>query len=223
MANLEIIKSYITRNPSLSNEDISIRLGISKKKIARARSEMVDPSDTVTNHNSSDKIIVGKNKLDVVDNPADSLKQKIRQLDQTFEISRKEFLIDPNADNAHNMSIMLNDIKNTLKELDSFTDLSSISDLIVQNILMTLTKNIMKFSYENVKKFTEDISQYLPKGMRYSAEDYSKSFIRDLGIETKGLYDNAIDELEKIVRVPLDKYRIKERAEPLKIPKKKHS
>lgn len=204
--NLDIVKSYIKRNPSLSDEDISIRLGVSIKKVSKAKKEIEEPIK-----NSSDKVLANTYKNpDVVDNPIDSLKNKLRQLDQTFEIARKEFLIDPSADNAMNMATMLREIKDTLKVMDSFTDLGAISDNIINNVMIVLVKNLMDSCYTQVTKFVDEFGEYLPKAIRAQVNEYPKSFMSSLGKDTKEIYDKSLHELENIVKVPLDKYYTKE-------------
>lgn len=214
----ELIKSFIKRNPHLSDEDISIKLGVSTKKVKKIRAKINDVSLPTT---TAEKVLSNTNdNPDVVDNPVDNLKKKLRQLDQAFDISRKEFLIDPNYDNANNMNMMLSSIKETLKELDSFNDFTLIAKDIVDKVLVYLTKNMMNIANSRVDSFLQDVSQYIPKNVTYSIQDYKKDFMIELGKQLKDNYDNALGELEHILNVDLGMFRTKERVEPLKLKRK---
>lgn len=214
----ELIKSFIERNPKLSDEEVSIKLGVSTKKVRKIREKLTATSLPQT---TADKVITNSvDNPDVVDNPVDNLKKKLRQLDQSFEIARKEFLIDPNSDNAGNMSLMLNNIKETLKELDSFNDFTLIAKDIVSKVLVYLTKNMMDIANLRVEEFLKDVGQYIPKNVSYSINDYKQSFMVELGKQFKDNYDNSIGELEHILNVDLSQFRTKERVEPLKLKKK---
>lgn len=214
----ELIKSFIKRNPHLSDEDISIKLGVSTKKVKKIRAKINDVALPTT---TAEKVLSNTNdNPDVVDNPVDNLKKKLRQLDQAFDISRKEFLIDPNYDNANNMNMMLSSIKETLKELDSFNDFTLIAKDIVDRVLVYLTKNMMDIANSRVDSFLQDVSQYIPKNVTYSIQDYKKDFMIELGKQLKDNYDNALGELEHILNVDLGMFRTKERVEPLKLKRK---
>lgn len=214
----ELIKSFIKRNPNLSDEDISIKLGVSTKKVKKIRAKINEVTLPTT---TAEKVLSNTNdNPDVVENPVDNLKKKLRQLDQAFDISRKEFLIDPNYDNASNMNMMLSSIKETLKELDSFNDFTLIASDIVDRVLVYLTKNMMNIANSRVDSFLQDVSQYIPKNVTYSIQDYKKDFMIELGKQLKDNYDNALGELEHILNVDLGKFRTKERVEPLKLKKK---
>lgn len=214
----ELIKSFIKRNPHLSDEDISIKLGVSTKKVKKIRAKINDVALPTT---TAEKVLSNTNdNPDVVDNPVDNLKKKLRQLDQAFDISRKEFLIDPNYDNANNMNMMLSSIKETLKELDSFNDFTLIAKDIVDKVLVYLTKNMMNIANSRVDSFLQDVSQYIPKNVTYSIQDYKKDFMVELGKQLKDNYDNALGELEHILNVDLGMFRTKERVEPLKLKRK---
>lgn len=214
----ELIKSFIKRNPHLSDEDISIKLGVSTKKVKKIRAKINDVALPTT---TAEKVLSNTNdNPDVVDNPVDNLKKKLRQLDQAFDISRKEFLIDPNSDNAGNMNMMLASIKETLKELDSFNDFTLIAKDIVDRVLVYLTKNMMNIANSRVDSFLQDVSQYIPKNVTYSIQDYKKDFMIELGKQLKDNYDNALGELEHILNVDLGMFRTKERVEPLKLKRK---
>lgn len=214
----ELIKSFIERNPKLSDEEVSIKLGVSAKKVRKIREKI---TATTLPQTTADKVITNSvDNPDVVDNPVDNLKKKLRQLDQSFEIARKEFLIDPNSDNAGNMSLMLNNIKETLKELDSFNDFTLIAKDIVSKVLVYLTKNMMDIANLRVEEFLKDVGQYIPKNVSYSINDYKQSFMVELGKQFKDNYDNSIGELEHILNVDLSQFRTKERVEPLKLKKK---
>lgn len=214
----ELIRSFIERNPRLSDEDISIKLGVSVKKVKKIRQKISDVALPTT---TSEKVITNSvDNPDVVDNPVENLKKKLRQLDQTFEVSRKEFLIDPNIDNASSMNLMMNNIKATLKELDSFKDFTVIGTDIVSRVLVYLTKNMMDIANIRAEEFMKDVAQYIPANVSFSIKDHKTNFMVELGKQLKENYDNALGELEHILNVDLGKFRTKERVEPLKLKKK---
>lgn len=216
---MSLIKSFLERNPQLSDEEVSIKLGVSKKKVKKIREKLEATKLPTT---TSEKVLANTDdNPDVVDNPVENLKKKLRQLDQAFEISRKEFLIDPNSDNAGNISLMLNNIKETLKELDTFNDFTLIAKDIVDRVLVYLTKNMMNIANARADAFIKDVSQYIPDNISYSINDYKKSFMTELGKELKDNYDNSIDELQHILNVDLEKFRTRKRIEPLKLTKKR--
>lgn len=216
---MSLIKSFLERNPQLSDEEVSIKLGVSKKKVRKIREKL---NATKLPTTTSDKVLADANdNPDIVDNPVENLKKKLRQIDQAFEISRKEFLIDPNSDNANNISLMLNNIKDTLKELDTFNDFTLIAKDIVDRVLVYLTKTMMDIANARADAFIKDVSQYIPDNISYSIADYKKSFITELGKQLKDNYDNSIDELQHILNVDLEKFRTRKRIEPLKLTKKK--
>ena len=203
----------------MSDEEVSIKLGVSKKKVAKIRAKIEATKMPTT---TSDKVLVNSSdNPDVVDNPVDNLKKKLHQLDQAFDISRKEFLIDPNSDNANNMALMLNNIKDTLKELDSFNDFTIIAKDIVDRVLVYLTRGMLDIANARADAFIKDVSQYIPSNVSYSVQDYKQSFMGELGKELKENYDNSIDALEHILNVDLEQFRTRKRVEPLKIEKKK--
>ena len=208
MSNIELVKSFIEKNPKLSDEEVSLRLGISVKKVKKART-LLKPNDTKS------KLFPTETRPDAVENPRASLEAKIRELDQAFEISRKEFMFDPNADNAQNMNSLLASIKATLKELDSFNDLTEIAERIINEVLANLTKQLMVSSYKTGKKIVEEYKEYLPKGLQYKIDEFPQEFRDLIGKESKNIYDNAIDNLELILRVNLGQYRNSERNEPI--------
>jgi hypothetical protein len=216
MSNIELVKKYIERNPKLSDEEVSMRLGVSVKRAKHARRLLV-PVDKGT----KSKLFPADDKIDVVESPRAVLENRIRELDQSFEISRKEFMIDPNADNASNMNTLLASVKSTLKELDSFNDLSIISERIINEVLVTLTKNLLLASYNEGKKIVEEYKEYFPKAFKYKADEFPKDFSNAIGKESKRIYDESIDSLEFIMKVNLGRFRNDAREDPLKLKKEK--
>ena len=216
---MSLIKAFIERNPNLSDEEVSIKLGVSKKKVKKIREKI---SATKLPETTSEKVLANINdNPDVVNNPVDNLKRKLRQLDQSFEIARKEFLIDPNSDNAQNMNSFLLNIKETLKELDSFKDFTLIAKDIIDRVLVGITKGMMNIVNAQTDEFLKDVTQYIPSNVSYSINDYKKDFMSGVGKNFKDNYDNAIGELEHILNVDLSQYRTKERIEPLKLKRSK--
>lgn len=216
---MSLIREFIKRNPNLSDEEVSIKLGVSKKKVKKIR-EKIEATKLPTT--TSEKVLGDASENpDVVDNPVENLKKKLRQLDQAFEISRKEFLIDPNSDNAGNISLMLSNIKETLKELDTFNDFTIIAKDIVDRVLVYLTKGMIEIANARADALIKDISQYIPDNVSYSIRDYKQSFMEELGKELRENYDNSIDALQNILKVDLEQFRTRKRVEPLKIEKKK--
>ena len=215
MSNIELVKNYMERNPKLSDEEVSMRLGVSVKRAKHARHLLIPSKDTKS------KLFPNESKLDVVENPRTVLENRIRELDQSFEIARKEFMIDPNADNASNMNTLLVSVKSTLKELDTFNDLSIISEKIINEVLVTLTKSLLLASYNEGKKIVEEYKEYFPKAFKYKADEFPKDFSSAIGKESKKIYDTAIDSLESIMKVNLGKFRNDAREEPLKIQKER--
>lgn len=215
----ELLRNFIERNPQLSDIDISIKLGVSKKKVEKARKKI---QATQLPQTTSDKVLANNiDNPDVVDNPVDNLKKKLRQLDQAFEISRKEFLIDPNSDNAGNISLMLNNIKETLKELDTFNDFTIIAKDIVDRVLVYVTKGMINIANARADAFIKDVCQYIPENVSYSIKEYKNDFMNELAKEFRENYDNSVDELERILKVDLSKFRTRQRVEPIKISRSK--
>jgi len=210
-SNIELLKAYISKNPTLSDSDISIRLGVATKSVKKARESVC--SDIQVSDVKSKVISNTSDSPDVVSNPAESLKIKLRQLDQAFDVSRKEFLLDPNSDNAYNMTQFLLTIKQTLKELDTFTDFTSISDRLVSEVLVELTKQIMTKSYECAFGMVKDLSGFLPKSIKYKVDEFPTEFYNAIGKDSKDVYNNALDKLQEILGIDLSKYRTKEKEE----------
>ena len=124
-------------------------------------------------------------------------------------------MFDPNADNAQNMNSFLASIKTTLKELDSFNDLTEIAERIINEVLATLTKELMIASYKTGEKIVEEYREYFPKALKYKVDDFRQEFKDAIGKKTKNIYDNAIDNLENILKVNLGYFRNSERTEPI--------
>jgi hypothetical protein len=217
-SNIELLKSYISRNPTLSDSDISIRLGVATKSVKKARESIC--SDIQVNEVKNKVISNNTDNPDVVLNPAESLKIKLRQLDQAFDVSRKEFLLDPNSDNAYNMTQFLLTIKQTLKELDTFTDFTALSDRIVSEVLVELTKQIMTKSYECSYGMIKELSGFLPKSIKYKVDEFPTEFYTSIGKESKDIYNNALDKLQEILNIDLSKYRTKESDKKVKAVKR---
>lgn len=211
MSNIDLVKSFLERNPKLSDEEVSIRLGVSVKKVRKARNLLKPKKESDTKL----KMFAVEQRPDVVTNPRASLESKIREIEQAFEIARKEFMFDPNADNASNMNSFLLNIKSTLKELDSFNDLSEIAENIINQVLVVLTKDLMISAYKTGKKIVEEYKEYLPEGLHYKVDEFPKEFRTLVGKETKNIYDKAIDNLEMIMKVNLGSFRNSEREEPI--------
>ena len=216
---MSLIKSFLQRNPNLSDEEVSIKLGVSKKKVKKIREKL---EATKLPETTSERVITNSvDNPDVVENPVENLMKKLRQLDQAFEVSRKEFLIDPNIDNASSMNLMLNNIKATLKELDSFNDFSLLAKDIIDKVVVYLTKSMMDIANERANAFIQDVTQYIPDNVSYSVKDYLNSFMTELGKAFKDKYDDSIDSLQHILNVDLEKFRTRKRVEPLKLTKKR--
>lgn len=211
MSNIDLVKSFVERNPKLTDEEVSIRLGVSVKKVKKAR-DLLKPKES---SDTKSKMFDVESRPDAVTSPRASLEAKIRELDQSFEIARKEFMFDPNADNASNMNSLLASIKSTLKELDSFNDLTEIAEKIINEVLVILTKDLMVASYKTGKKIVEEYVEYLPKSIRYKVEEFPQEFRTLVGKESKNIYDKAIDNLELILKVNLGNFRNSEREEPI--------
>lgn len=209
MSNIDLVKSFIEKNNKLSDEEVSVRLGVSIKKVKKARDLLKPKEDTRS------KLFSVDSRPDAVDNPKASLEAKIREIEQAFEIARKEFMFDPNADNAQNMNSFLASIKTTLKELDSFNDLTEIAERIINEVLATLTKELMIASYKTGEKIVEEYREYFPKALKYKVDDFRQEFKDAIGKKTKNIYDNAIDNLENILKVNLGYFRNSERTEPI--------
>ena len=217
MSNIDLVKSFLERNPKLSDEEVSLRLGVTTKKVRKAR-ELLQPKEE---SETKSKMFASDNRPDVVSSPRASLEQKIRELDQAFEIAKKEFQFDPNADNAGNMNSLLASIKSTLKELNTFTDLTELSQDIINNVLAKLTQDLMIASYKKGKEIAESYREYLPKGLRYKVDEFPNEFKTAIGKEAKSIYDKAIDALELVMGVNLGAFRNSEREEPIYTKKKK--
>ena len=219
MSNIDLVKSFIEKNNKLTDEEVSVRLGVSIKKVKKARA-LLKPKEE---NDTKSKLFSVESRPDVVTSPRASLEAKLREIEQSFEIARKEFMFDPNADNAQNMNSFLLSIKTTLKELDSFNDLTEIAERIINEVLAKLTKDLMVASYKTGEKIVEEYREYFPKALKYKVDEFRQEFKDAIGKRTKDIYDTAIDNLEMILKVNLGYFRNSERNEPIykKEPKKK--
>lgn len=211
MSNIDLVKSFIEKNNKLTDEEVSVRLGVSIKKVKKARA-LLKPKEE---NDTKSKLFSVESRPDVVTSPRASLEAKLREIEQSFEIARKEFMFDPNADNAQNMNSFLASIKTTLKELDSFNDLTEIAERIINEVLAKLTKDLMVASYKTGEKIVEEYREYFPKALKYKVDEFRQEFKDAIGKRTKDIYDNAIDNLEMILKVNLGYFRNSERNEPI--------
>lgn len=211
MSNIDLVKSFIEKNNKLTDEEVSVRLGVSIKKVKKARA-LLKPKEE---NDTKSKLFSVESRPDVVTSPRASLEAKLREIEQSFEIARKEFMFDPNADNAQNMNSFLASIKTTLKELDSFNDLTEIAERIINEVLAKLTKDLMVASYKTGEKIVEEYREYFPKALKYKVDEFRQEFKDAIGKRTKDIYDTAIDNLEMILKVNLGYFRNSERNEPI--------
>lgn len=222
MSQQTLIATYVRNNPRLTDEDISVRLGVPVSRVREARSSLGGedtqggPADTLpVEGDTRSKMFPDKERPDMVTSPRRSLERKLRQLDTSFEVACKEFMLDPSSDNASNMNSFLNTIKATLKELDSFSDMSETAEAIINKVLVPLTKELMVAAYNSGKKIVEEYRELLPMSMKYRVDEFPKEFSVLVGKESKAVYDRAIDALELVTEVNLGKYRNSERTEAL--------